>query len=274
VLVLLPVSPILRGASVVLLLTGFLAPAARPAWGRLQVDVFDVGASRAVLFSTTHHQLLAGTGEGFGTAGRRFETRILPALLRAGGSGLDLWMLQKPDRDALRAVTLGHGRLAIQETVVIESQRAPPELQPCRPRDWLWDGVHFSIVSGASGCWLRAGVGAHGVLLAPERADVLPEPSIAADVWILPRRAEQARRLLDGAPPPLLLAGLAASEWQAAPWRELREQSQQRGGRLVSSAQGAIRVQLAPASAPVLTQGGGWRPGIWSASRADAQCRR
>lgn len=274
-LLLLPVSPLLRGASAVLLLTGFVAPASRPAWGRLQVDLFDVGASRAVLLSTTHHQLLAGTGEGFGTAGRRFETRILPALLRAGGPGLDLWMLQKPDRDALRAVTVGHGRLDIHETVVAEVQRAPPELQPCAPRDWRWDGVQFSILGSAGGCWLWARAGSHGLLLAPERDGVLPRQSIEAEVWILPRRAEQARRLLDAAPAPsLLLAGLAVGEWQSAPWRDLREEHQQHGGTVVSSATGAKHVRLSPTSAPVLIQDSRWRPGIWFASRSDAQCRR
>ena len=273
-LLLLPVSPWLRGASAIPLLVVFLAHTPRPIRGELQVEMFDVGTSRAVLLRTAHHQLLAGTGEGFGTAGRRFETRILPALLRAGGAGLDLWLLQKPDRDALRAVTLGHARLVVGETMVAESQRAPPELSTCAPRDWSWDGVAFSIKPAAGGCWLRAQVGSRSLLLVPERADALAGQG-GADVWVLPRRAQAARRILATAPSASLsLASLVAAEWRAGPWRELRREQQQLGGRMLSTAQGAIHVRMAPSSAPVATQGSWWRPGIWSASRADTQCRR
>jgi len=273
-LLLLPVSPWLRGASAILLLVAFLAHTPRPIRGELQLDLFDVGSSRAVLFSTAHHQLLAGTGESFGSAGRRFETRILPTLLRAGGAGLDLWLLQKPDRDALRAVTLGHARLVVGETMVAESQRAPPELSTCVPRDWSWDGVSFSIAPTASGCWLRALVGAHSVLLVPERADALDAQS-GADVWVLPARAQAARRIVQAAPSPsLLLASLSSADWRAAPWQALRQERQQQGDRMLSSAQGAIHVRIAPSSAPSVKQGGWWQPGIWWASRADTQCRR
>jgi hypothetical protein len=272
-LLLLPAPPLLRGASAVLLLSAFLAQAPRPAWGELQLQMFDMGASRTVLLQTSHHQLLAGTGESFGSAGRRFETRILPTLLRGGGAGLDLWLLQKPDRDALRAVTLGHARMAVHETLVVESQRAPPELAPCSTRDWSWDGVRFSIDATADGCWLRARVGSHVLQLAPERAGARIAPGAAADVWILPRRADDARRVLQDAPAStLLLAGLSANEWQSSAWRQLK-QEQSRDTQLVSTAQGSIRVTIAPQAAPALAQRGQWQPGIWSASRSRSRCQ-
>jgi competence protein ComEC len=274
-LLLLPVQPLLRGASAMLLLTAFVAHAPRPARGELQVDMFDVGASRAVLISTANHQLLAGTGEGFGTAGRRFETRILPTLLGSGEAGIDLWMLQKPDRDALRALTLGRARLAIGEIMVAESRGVPPELTTCAPREWLWDGVRFSITD-EGGCWLRAKLGSQTLLLTPERASSAVAPPGGADIWILPRRAEEAGRMLNMAPftPALLLVGGSATEWQAAPWRDLQAEQRLRGNSMRSTARGAIHVRMKSAAVAKVTQGDWWRPGIWSASRVDAQCRR
>src|SRR6185369_2338037 len=232
---------------------------------------FDVGASRAVLLRTARHQLLAGAGEGFGSAGRRFETRILPTLLRAGGSGLDLWLVQKPDRDTMQAVTMGHARLAVHETLLGERQRAPPELLPCETRDWEWDGVRFAMTPATQGCWVRVQTGSHSLLLTPERvaeADVAP----AADVWVLPRRAVDARRLVAAVatPPALLLAGVAASEWRAGGWSDLRQEQLQRGAGILSTVQGPIRVRMGPA-APAVKQGGYWQPGIWATSQTCAE---
>lgn len=272
-LLLLPVAPQLRAASGLLLVSAFLAHAAGPAWGELQVQMFDTGASRTVLLRTARHQLLSGTGESFGSAGRRFETRILPTLLRAGG-GLDLWMLQKPDRDAMRAVTLGHARIPVRESLMVESQRAPPELSSCSARAWTWDGVQFWLDSANGGCWLRVQVGTHVLQLLPERLGAKAAPADRGEVWILPRRADDARRMLAGAAgSSLLLAALTANEWQSPAWRQLKQQQQARDANLISTAQGSIQVRMTPRAPPVLTQGGRWQAGIWSASRA-AQCRR
>jgi hypothetical protein len=117
-------------------------------------------------------------------------------------------------------------------------------------------------------------VGSRSLLLVPERAEALAGQQGGAQVWVLPRRAEAARRVLEAASPSLSLASLVAAEWQAAPWRELRQEQEQLGGSMVSTAQGAIHVRIAPSSPTAVKQGGWWQPGIWSASRSDAQCRR
>ncbi len=272
-LLLLPVAPLLRAVSGLLLLSAFLTHAPGPAWGELQVQMFDTGTSRTVLLRTARHRLLSGTGESFGSAGRRFETRILPTLLRSGG-GLDLWMLQKPDRDAMRAVTLGHARIPIHETLMGESQRAPPEFSSCSTREWTWDGVRFSLDATNGGCWLRAQVGTHVLQLLPERLGAHAVPPDNGEVWILPRRADDARRMLtEAAGASLLLAGLTASEWQSSGWQHLQVAHQARNARLVSTSRGNIHVRMTPRAPPVLSQGSWWQPGIWSASRS-AQCRR
>jgi competence protein ComEC len=272
-LLLLPVTPVLRAASALLLLSAFLTHAPGPAPGELQVQMFDTGASRTVLLRTARHQLLSGTGESFGSAGRRFETRILPTLLRDGG-GLDLWMLQKPDRDAMHALALGHARIPVHETLMSESQRAPPELSSCSAREWTWDGVQFSLDATSGGCWLRAQVGTHVLQLLPERPGAQAIPAESAEVWILPRRADDARRILTNVTASsLLLASLTASEWQSPAWQQLQEEQLARSARLVSTAQGSVLVRMTSRAPPELTQGGWWQPGIWSASRS-AQCRR
>ncbi len=82
---------------------------------------------------------------------------------------------------------------------------------------------------GTEGCWLRAQAGSHSLLLTPERVGQT-ELAAAADVWVLPRRAADAQRILTAASPPaLLLAGVAASEWRAGAWSELRQAQLQRG---------------------------------------------
>jgi hypothetical protein len=160
--------------------------------------------------------------------------------------------------------------------MVGDARQAPPELSRCEARDWIWDGVRFSMSGEADGCWLRAQVGSQALLLVPERPGGFAEPLDRADVWILPRRAEDARRLLGAvaSPPSLLLAGLAAAEWNASAWHTLQQELQQRDVRIVSSAHGAVHLRMKPASAPAVSQGGWWQPGIWSSSRADVQCRR
>jgi competence protein ComEC len=270
-LLLLPVPVMARGASALLLLAGFFVPAPRPQTGELWLDLFDVGASRALLLRTARHQLLAGAGESFGSSGRRFETRILPTLLRAGGSGLDLWLVQKPDRDTLQAVTMGHARLAVHETLLIEGQKAPPELLPCGARDWEWDGVRFTMGPAPEGCWLRVQAGSRSLLLIPERV-AGRQPAVAADAWILPRRAVDAQSLLAAqSPPHLMLAAVGASEWQSAAWATLRQEQQQRGASIFSTVQGTIRMRMGPATVPAVQQGGRWRWGIWSTSRTCAE---
>jgi competence protein ComEC len=270
--VLAPLPVAMRLGSLALLCSGFLARSPRIEVGSLELVVFDVGASRAVLLRTTHHQLLLGTGESFGTAGRRFERLVLPELLRAGDS-TDV-VLDRADRDSLRALAMARARLPLRQALVA-SGSPPPELPTCVDGQWQWDKVSFTWHATSDGCWLGVRAGGRMLLVAPIRMASGQIPAAgAADLQVLPRRARDAESMmLQAAPDALVLASLSSAEWQSGGWRAVRGKRGSDARSLWSTASlGDLRLvlradgQLSRPAAP------GWRFGIWSLASGPSAC--
>jgi competence protein ComEC len=274
--VLLPLPPLVRSGACALLCSGFLLRASPPAAGSLQVTVFDAGTSRAVLLRTAHHQLLAGLGESFGTAGRRFETRLLPELLRDGRTSVEI-LMERTDRDSMRALAMAHARLSLQRATAAQPGAAP-ELAACADRRWNWDGVRFSQRALPSGCWLWAEAGGRLLVLAPERIAAGQWPGLEGTVSlvVLPRRARDAGSVLRApwARDALALASVGDSEWQSNSWRAVRNaRSESRQVLWSTAASGTLRLSL-DAHGVEGRGGSAWAAGIWSTPGTGAQCRR
>jgi len=261
--VLAPLPVAIRVGALALLCSGFLVRPPRLAAGSVELVVFDVGASRAVLLRTANHQLLLGAGESFGTAGRRFERVVLPALLRAGDP-VDV-VLDRADRDSLQALALAQARLPLREARVA-SGRSPPELLSCVDAQWQWDAVVFTRRATPEGCWFSARAGGALLVVAPSRMSGSASPGPGhAIVQVLPRRARDAAAVLEqSAAGALLLASLSSSEWQSAGWRTLRDSRD--GGHVLwtTANQADLRLVLRADGQLVRPMEPAWRPGIWT----------
>jgi hypothetical protein len=266
VCVLAPLPVPMRLGGLVLLCSGFLQRSPTPAPGSLEVVMFDVGASRAVLLRTAGHQLLLGTGESFGTQGRRFEREVLPELQRAAGS-LDL-LLDRSDRDSLQALAVARAKLPLRQAIS-GSPKSAPELLPCADEDWQWDNVQFIRRASPDGCWQGARAGGRLLLVAPTRMPSGQIPQFGpATVQVLPRRARDAGLLTDqAAPDAVALASLSSSEWQSTGWRALRESRGASGKSLWTTAnQGTVRLVLHADGRLKRTAAPAWRAGIWAST--------
>jgi hypothetical protein len=161
-----------RIASLALLCSVFVLHAARPRSGELWIDARGQGASATIMVRTHAHLLLVGSGETYGSGGHRFARYLLPQLRAAGYAGLDLWLPGMLTRDTQSALMLAAAELPVHVAVVPAAVAAPPELQTCVARRWLWDGIHFALHPGDDGrrCELTAAVGTHDIVL---QADAL-----------------------------------------------------------------------------------------------------
>ncbi len=239
----------LRFAALGALCGVFLLREPRPAQGELWLDVLDVGASSAVLLRTSQHLVIYGTGEKFGSAGRSFDSQVLPQLRRSGYRSVDLWLAGSLGRDVQAALLRAAALLPLQRIEMAAGSAPPPELAVCGPRSWRWDGIEFSVVthSSARGCVLRAAIGGRWLELASEtgRADDAPLPhSDDTQVLLLPRSASAAAQRKPG-PGTLLLASVSPAEWQSASWLRLRRQWADDGlAVLATAAEGSLQLHI------------------------------
>ena len=270
--VLAPLPVPMRLGALGLLCSGFLVRAPRLQAGSVELVMFEVGASRAVLLRTARHQLLLGTGESFGTAGRRFERAVLPELMRGGGA-IDV-VLDRADRDSLRALALAHARLPLRQELVA-SGKLPPELLPCGDGQWNWDNVGFVRRATSDGCWLSVRAGGRLLLVAPVRipAGAIPDAA-AASVLVLPRRAPDAAAMMrQVAPGALALASLSSGEWQSGGWLAVRANRGTGGQSLWTTAtQGDLHLVLRANGQLVRPSTMPWRTGIWSQAGSSSAC--
>ncbi len=246
-------APLTRGvrvAALCALCSVFLLREPRPSAGELWLDVLDVGAATAVMLRTRNHLLLYGTGEKFGTAGRSFESRLLPHVQRSGYPAVDLWLAGSLGRDTQAALVRGAAWLPLHRTETAAGP-APPELSVCSPRTWNWDGVRFSVVTlpATRGCVLRADVGGRWLELAsetgrPEGAGPQPGNRDEAQVLLLPRSAGAAARRKPAAGA-LLLASVSDTEWDSSSWLRLRRQWASGGNAvLATAAEGNLQLRF------------------------------
>jgi len=198
-LLLLPCGVPLRSVGFLLLLPVFFPPLERPALGRAEVWMLDVGQGLAVLVRTREHALLydAGPRHGDFDLGERV---VLPALRRLGERRLDLLLLSHADSDhSGGALAIAHG-LPLGKVLSGEPQRLPASLQAQSCVDgqsWQWDGVWFSTwrwaqaqTSNQSSCVLMVEAAGERMLLTgdidihAERALLDAGRDVRAD-WLL-----------------------------------------------------------------------------------------
>jgi competence protein ComEC len=165
VLVLLPLASRLRLAALALLMSVFLSRAPRPAAGELWIDIQGQGGASTLLLRTRTHLLLLGTGETYGSAGRRFARQVLPRLRTSDYPRLDLWLPGTFTTEAQAALRQAATALPVLQVVLPAARNPPPELQACSASRWQWDGIEFELQAGSDGreCILAATAGGQRV---------------------------------------------------------------------------------------------------------------
>jgi len=271
-LVAMPWSPMLRTVGAMVLLIALPMRSPLPRHGELHLDVVDVGAATAAIVTTAGHRLVFGTGETFGSRGRRFEERVLRQLLAAGTHPPGVVVVGALNADRLRAVLAADALLG-PGLVVRDAQRdGPPETVECAPRSWTWDGVDFHLSPGPSGssCLLSVVAGSRRILLSQDVLDAAP-----ADMILLPRnvRAQQGesiRQVLrtDG----LVIASIDQREWQASRWRELRDDLAAKGVVVRTTAEEGTMHFVFGIDSGIRQRKRGLRPGIWVRDPRDHSC--
>ncbi|MDB5814503.1 MAG: internalization-like competence protein ComEC/Rec2 [Rhodocyclales bacterium] len=124
----------------------------RPALGRFDANVIDVGQGLAVHVQTAGHDLLFDTGPQYTPESDSGERVIHPFLRAAGVQRLDRMIVSHDDLDhsggassllKLMPVTEFMSSLPADHALV----RQAGGQRPCRRGDaWDWDGVHFEIL--------------------------------------------------------------------------------------------------------------------------------
>jgi len=274
----LPVPWRWRAASVACLLPWAWPSRAAPAAGVAAVDVLAAGDGVAVVIRTQTHTVLYETGEVYGSAGRRAHTLLWPHLRAHGVSAIDLLVLGSA---GVRNVA---GVATLARLLPIEAIRAggtwrdpPPRVGACLGRErWEWDGVTFELqaasVQPAASCVLRIRARGAPALLLAERIDALEARELAADpaardvdVLLAPRRgsiAAAAPALVAAARPRVLI--VSAARVEASRRTALAQHWQLPEACIVTTADGAIRVELAPqATARIAQPKAARRPGLW-----------
>lgn len=144
-LLLLPAGVPLRGLGLCLLLPLFCPPLERPAAGRAEVWVLDVGQGLAVLVRTRGHGLLYDAGPRYGDFDLG-ERVVLPSVRQLGVRRLDLLLLSHADNDhAGGALAIQRG-LPVARVLSGEPLAVASELgaRACVDgQHWSWDGVNF-----------------------------------------------------------------------------------------------------------------------------------
>lgn len=230
-LTLLPLDLRIRGVAWIILAWTFLAARPGPSTHELEIEVLEAGRGSAVLLRTAHHSLLAGSAEGFGSRGRGFASLLRPQLAARLASGPDAWVLGRLDSDRLAALPVARARASALRIFAIarEGRQLPPELLPCGPRSWQWDGVGFDLRPAASGrgCLLWVATGTHraAVLVdgdAVDRDGLKASAEPVPQLLLLPARGYHAQGVaVEGATHILVDDGLQRAAPGAGLWQRL-----------------------------------------------------
>lgn len=128
-------------------------PVERPATGRAEIWMLDVGQGLAVLVRTRNHALLydAGPKSADFDMGERV---VAPSLRAMGVTGLDVMLLSHADLDHAGGASAVQEMLEVTRVISGEPDRLPRQLRagPCGGQRWRWDGVTFAT-------WRRATAG-------------------------------------------------------------------------------------------------------------------
>lgn len=171
-----PLSRVLRIPALSCLLVLFIPPVARPEAGAFRVTVLDVGQGLSVLVQTRSRVLLYDTGARLRSGFDLGEAVVSPALQELGVRHIDLLLLSHADNDHAGGAAAVMQRFPTRRVLSGQaSELAELDAQPCEPGEsWKWDDVEFRIVYSAAppapanerSCVLHV-VGKHGSVLLP-----------------------------------------------------------------------------------------------------------
>jgi competence protein ComEC len=147
VVVLLPWPLALRTAAILCVLPLVAANRDPPRDGVVELTALDAGEGMAIVVRTARHALVFGTGESYGTEGKRVENVLLPFLRSRGLHVIDTLVI-----DQLTAVN-GVGIAAllasmpVKQTLLGAAAAADfPGARACKPGEtWLWSGARFKV---------------------------------------------------------------------------------------------------------------------------------
>ncbi|MBB4819492.1 DNA internalization-related competence protein ComEC/Rec2 [Pseudomonas solani] len=143
-LLIVPAGMPVRALGLALLLPTLFPPVERPAWGRADIWLLDVGQGLSVLVRTREHALLydAGARRGDFDMGERV---VLPSLLGLGVRRLDQMLLSHADNDHAGGAGAVMRGMPVARVVSGEPERLPASLgaEACRDQAWEWDGVRL-----------------------------------------------------------------------------------------------------------------------------------
>jgi competence protein ComEC len=119
--------------------------------------MLDVGEATAVLMRSSHHVIVYGTGESYGTAGGRTENVLVPALRSQGISKLDQLIIPRLTPVTGEGVTALHANIPVALTLIGGGSPAdfPGATHCVAGASWDWDGVELHILET---CQLQASV--------------------------------------------------------------------------------------------------------------------
>jgi competence protein ComEC len=166
-LALLPWPLMMRAAALMTLIPLAAVTDRAPDPGALDITILDTGGELSLVLRTHRHVLVYGTGDGYGTAGRRAEAVLVPFLRHEGVRAIDALLLPPASPEAGDGVTALFAALPVAQTFVGDGRS-------CEPGAWTWDGIAFDL---AHACTLTVSTGG-GRVLAPA------DPAVAGSVLV------------------------------------------------------------------------------------------
>jgi competence protein ComEC len=128
-----------------------------PHAGELEVTMLDVGEGTAVIVRSSHHVVVYGTGESYGTAGSRTENVLIPVLRSEGIRDIDQLVIPRLTPVTGEGVTALHASMPVARTLI--GGRSPadfPGAAKCiAGTAWDWDGIGLRILDS---CQLQVSV--------------------------------------------------------------------------------------------------------------------
>jgi competence protein ComEC len=168
-----------------------------PRRGAVEITVLDVGEGTSVVAHTSHHALVFGTGDSYGSDGRVAETVVVPFLRSVGVGEINVLIPGASTVAASTGVTALLAQMPVRQTLVdCDSGRTA----------WTWDGVRFEVSANPSHACRVDIVTPHGRATIPG-----PNASIAAFVEATRERrwAVSSRRRAPGSANARALTGPA-----------------------------------------------------------------
>jgi competence protein ComEC len=247
------------------LLPLFFARPPGPGTGEVWFTLLDVGQGLAAVIRTHNHTLVYDTGPAFSD---RFDTGravVVPYLREAGVARPDMLIISHGDNDHI-----GGARSLIQDmppaSILSSVPDRVPGAAPCiAPRNWEWDGVHFSLIHPVepgpthnnNSCVLHVR-GAHGSLLLPgdiehpAEAELISQQGdkLRADVLVAPHhgsKTSSTTAFIDHIRPNVVLFPVGYRNRYHHPHPQVLARYQQGAGRMyTSSRHGTVDIRITP----------------------------